>query len=533
MMKIKLFILFLTCLFVGRFFVFIATQNAGIEHDSGWYLGVARNIAERGIYASYTNTVADSEKVGAFPSIHGRFSVQDAEGYSYFPAGVTVSPGFIVPQAVIYRLFGFGIWQNRVIAFAAFCILIPLLFSLLYMIGGLIPIIVFALWIWFFPQIFLSFSYEAYSEHLALLYLLLGLSQLYRFSCLDGRQVEKSSSPSLFWGGIFLSLSFLTKSLYLIGIVPIMLSFVYFFYRKTADEKKTFKAFFFLCVAILLPILLFESYRVLFLLTHFGWNGVIANNRDNYMTMKCCGSGVLQFIQHPFPLSFMYRKLMLWFHVGIHPLLMYGLLASTAVTMAQKQRSFIEVSLWGIFFSFFGWYVFLSSTGFFRHAWPAAVIGMLLASLILSRTAFVRIMMSVALFAAIISSPYKIPQLFITRQAVMNIYKAPSPNQLQGPLFVPLFSLSDQLTASSYINLHNSKIRRLCYDSTLLVAELPIFVDRVFYPLKRCNQTNDVLVIGPYQKNLSIMGGNYLSEIKKNTCKKTLFENISYTMCSL
>ena len=236
---VYVYIAFVSLLVIARFFFFISTQNGGVEHDSGWYLGVARNMAQKGIYASYTNTIAGTDAPGAAPSIHGRFSVQDAHGYTYFPAGVTVGPGFIVPQAIVYKLFGVGIWQNRVVAYSAFCLLIPLLFYIVYALGGVAPLLFFQVWIWAFPQLFLSMSYEAYGEHLALLYLLSGLMILLRSFDLpavvpfSGTKEGKSKALSLVVGGALLGLSYLTKNLYLLGVVPIVLAFTYFYYQKT------------------------------------------------------------------------------------------------------------------------------------------------------------------------------------------------------------------------------------------------------------------------------------------------------------
>src|SRR3990170_7616752 len=97
-----IYIIAIVSLFLLRS-IFFAANYGGIEHDSGWYLGVARNLAQRGIYASYTNTIIPEEQ-GDYPSIHGRFSVQDENGYSYFPAGVTVGPGYIIPEAILLKI---------------------------------------------------------------------------------------------------------------------------------------------------------------------------------------------------------------------------------------------------------------------------------------------------------------------------------------------------------------------------------------------------------------------------------------------
>ncbi len=113
--------------------LFFAAPYGSVEHDSGWIMGVAKNLALRGIYASYTNTITE-EGAGDFPSIHHRFSVQDENGYSYFPAGASVGPGYILPEAGIIRVFGSGWWQYRAWPLICYTGLLLLLFSLL---GGL------------------------------------------------------------------------------------------------------------------------------------------------------------------------------------------------------------------------------------------------------------------------------------------------------------------------------------------------------------------------------------------------------------
>jgi len=129
---LKIYLGLTVILFLARMVLF-AGEFGGIEHDSGWYLGVARNLAERGIYASYTNTTT-SGGVGAFPSIHGRFSVQDKNGFSYFPAGVTAGPGYIIPEAMIIKVFGFGWWQARAWPIITLGLLLAALFIFVYLI---------------------------------------------------------------------------------------------------------------------------------------------------------------------------------------------------------------------------------------------------------------------------------------------------------------------------------------------------------------------------------------------------------------
>ena len=59
--KLWLYLILTTFLFLIRVISF-ASDYGGIEHDSGWHLGMARNLAERGIFASYTNTLTEENE---------------------------------------------------------------------------------------------------------------------------------------------------------------------------------------------------------------------------------------------------------------------------------------------------------------------------------------------------------------------------------------------------------------------------------------------------------------------------------------
>lgn len=516
---IFVYILITSIFYISRFVVFAQTQNVGIEHDSGWYLGVARNLAEKGIYASYTNTIADSNNPGPHPSIHGRFSVQDRSGFSYFPAGVTVGPGFIVPQAVVYFLFGFGEWQNRIISLAALAALIPLLMYIAFRLGGLFSLVLFQLWIWFYPQLFLNWAFEAFSEHLALLYLL-------------GGYVLLVSSKRLFvflLSGLLISLAILTKNIYFIGIFPVL---IYFVKSLIASEKRHLlvKGVMIFLLGFCIPIVLFELYRFFTLYALFGLNGYMAINKDLYLTMKCCGSGVVQFIENPFPVRFMLTKILIWNSVGIYGgiVLFASLLLVMAITQNKKNALYFLVGTF--FILYFGWFIVLSSTGFFRHAWPSIILGfILLTSLVRKMKHTLQILVFLLFMSAAILSPYSIRNMFFTNSQVESIHAKMSKNA--GPLFIHFFNRKDQEEVASYFK-NNPLHRRICYDETLLVAEMPVYLDRVFFPIQRC-VPGDTLIIGPYQKQYLIRSDEYLPTLMKDRCGKLLFENASYTLCRL
>lgn len=520
-----IFILISSLFFVSRFVVFVATQDVGIEHDSGWYLSVVRNVAQKGIYASSINTIGTSEKTGDYPSIHNRFSVQDKEGYSYFPAGVTVGPGFILPEALIVKLFGAGWVQYRVWPFVCFFLLITLLFYISYSLGGIVGLVFFQIWLWLYPQVWINQSFEAFSEQIALLYLLSGLILI---------SIKKSSALMTVCGGLLIGLSIQTKSLF---ILPAPFIVVLFFIM-----KKNVRLALFLLLGIAIPTVLFESYRFFYLVSHFGMSSYTAINNDIRLTLKSGGSGLLIFSRKE-PLLFILNKIAVWKHVGASLLLMLIPLAFLKKTYKSLPPLFPFLCISII--SIFGWYVVLSQTGWFRHAFPAVIIGMMIVPSLYFRaieyysqkkTTSLVVVLLVAFFVFLfflVSNPLARGSYFLTRELFHSNRSVPV-NMLQGPLFVPIFSRADQDSVSAFISRSVPKEKRLCYEGWFLVAELPVIINRVIFPLPRCT-SGDLLVIGPYQRGTySLVGESaYSVSMVKSKCNKTIYKNGSYLLCSI
>lgn len=520
-----IFIGIFSLIFISRFVMFVATQDVGIEHDSGWYLSVARNLAEKGIYASSINTIENSNKKGPFPSIHGRFSVQDEKGYSYFPAGVTVGPGFIIPEALILKIFGSGWIQFRIWPLFCFSLLIILLFAFVYRFGGIVAFVFFGIWMWFYPQIWINQSFEAFSEQIALLYLLIGLVFISQ---------KKPSILSIVFGGLFIGLSIQTKSLFFLVIPPIVV--VDLFLR-----KKILSSFMLTC-SILFPTIIFELYRYIYLSTYFGLGGYLAINKDIYLTMRAGGSG-LAILKDGLSFEFVVNKIRVWEHVGISSALL-GIPFIMSTILQKKSLNHFMVYAVGCFFVFFTWYVLLSQTGWFRHALPAVIMGMIIVSILYSLLIRQlglrkqRLFLAVTIVSCFLtvysltSNPLSIPE-FIPTTKKLYLMTQRFVNGLQSPFSAPIFSYNDQEDVKKAIKLLSNK-SRLCYDGWLLVAEIPPIVNRVIYPKTRCSK-NDVLVIGPYQRGpLSTENGRAgVDLLIESICNKTIYSGGSYFLCTI
>ena len=126
-----------------------------------------------------------------------------------------------------------------------------------------------------------------------------------------------------------------------------------------------------------------------------------------------------------------------------------------------------------------------------------------------------------------------IANFVITKKQALSLFWQKPPNGLQGPLSHPIFSKNDQDEVAKSIELQVNASKRLCFNGGLLVAEIPPLVDRVFFPLERC-KSDDVLIIGPYQKGpFTLLNPRQLSSVLNKNCKKILFKNDSYTLCSI
>lgn len=520
-----IFILISSLLFVSRFVVFVATQDVGIEHDSGWYLSVVRNIAQKGIYASSINTIRTSEKTGDHPSIHNRFSVQDKEGYSYFPAGVTVGPGFILPEALIVKLFGAGWVQYRMWPFVCFFLLMIIMFFITYSLGGIVSLVFFQIWLWFYPQVWINQSFEAFSEQIALLYLLGGLILIAK---------KKSSLWMTICGGILIGLSIQTKNLFFLP-TPFIVTLFFL-------VKRNVRLTILLLLGIATPTVLFEIYRFFYLVSHFGMSSYFAINKDIYLTMKSGGSGLSIFSRKE-PLLFIINKLIVWRHIGAS--LIFVIVPLVFLKKTYKSLPILFPYLCAAFVSIFGWYVVLSQTGWFRHAFPAVIIGMMIVPSLYfraidyhsqkRRTPFMILILGIffVFLFTIMSNPLAHGDYFLTRELFYSDRYIPV-NSLQGPLFVPVFSRADQDSVSKFISHSISKETRICYEGWFLVAELPVIMNRVIFPLPRC-QKGDLLVIGPYQRGkYSLVGESaYSASMVENTCSNTIYKNGSYLLCEI
>lgn len=547
-MSITRFILplIITSLFLFRILFFVSAYGA-IEHDSGWYLGVAKNLALRGIYASYTNSVTNPG-VGSFPSIFNRYSVQDANGFIYFPAGVTVGPGYIIPEAIILKFFGSGWWQYRMWPLIAFTLMLFLSLYTVKRLGGLTALVFFAVWLWIIPQFTTQFAYESYSEDIAFLFLLSGFYFLFL------SKNDKYNTLFAFLGGLSLSFSYLTKTLFLLPIFGVIAFVIGDLYRYKTDKRHLFTKWLVVAVGIVVPIIIFSAYEYTFLVSNFGSNGWQAVQADNRLVFSQGGSGfgnIDAFIQS---VSNMPLKFTIWRDIGSNiPLLLWVgfLLTPIALvwyTKTQEKVFFVALYLAAIFS--FLWYLLLSTDGWARHIWQGLIISMMLISISLGIVNIYLtnqkkwiLWISVS-FLCIVSLNYSLLSYSpLLPGSTISSWKSIA--KIRGEDGFPcctMLSLQDQKQIVMFFSQDIKQNDRIYFLAGYLEADVSPLVDKVFYPAERYialgqknpEGGNSYLIVGPYQQGpWSLESPEYATVVKKKLCKTIVFQNPSYFLCTI
>ena len=541
--RLVAFFVFLVFIFTLKSVLF-AANFGGIEHDSGWYLGVARNLAEKGKYASYVNTIAPEEE-GVYPSLHGRYSVQDKDGLSYFPAGVTVGPGYVIPQALLLKIFGSGWWQYRLWPLITFAGLILLIFVLTYNLGGGMAFSLIAVWLWLTPQLTIQFSYEAFGEHIALFYLLLSFYLLFISERFKNKRLVLFA-----FSGFFFSLTVLTKYLFALSGAGLGIVFVISI-LKTRKRIREIQYWLVWLLFAILPVLAYEIYRYLYMNINFGNNGWDAINRDFIMHFKNNGSGTnLSNIDW----VFIGKKLKFWENVGINPFPAWLLILFTPYFFLRNEVKKSTSLYLLLFFTFVAsslWFVILSPTGWTRHVWQGLVVGMMLIVVTIAKIwNFKRVRYLIfAVFVALLfaDSPVILEEKFnatllFGRETLSKWEDERYVGGLQGLPTNVILSFSDQDGLKNYFEKNIDQHDRIYYAGWFLLAEVSPLVDKVFYSLDRYLEIGQVnpeggksyLLLGPYQKGkFSIIGEKYHSRKVGELCDKIVYENRSYTLCRL
>lgn len=536
--KISGFLILLFLIYVNIFrFLNFAFNIAGLD-DSGWYFGMAENLAFRGKYASFTNPSLGVDKSAVATDIFNRISTVGQDDLDYFPVGVSVGPGLIVPVAIFLKIFGVGYWQFRLFPIISYFFLLGTMLWVVYRLSGIGGMVVLAILLNLFPHLAIPLGFEAFGEPTGFLYVLLGGIFLAIF-------LKKECQNLLFlvFSGMFFSLATLTKTLYFLNFLPALL--IYFLYLQ--KKKQSWRKFFLLLFSFLLPILLFEIYRFIVLFGLGGLSTYIASLSSGLVFFFTAGGSPLG--GQPFV-----QKMAVFKEIGFsqpfYVILCFFCFVAFFIKKWQEQKDSLFLLIFTFWLTNLTWFFIFSNTGWARHFWPGLLLTLIFLSSFLSDS-FSQIKKGKFLFPVLatfllISFSGQINFSFIFRPKLEGGILLDWRNKFMEKGFfgarlpLPIFPLSAQKPAVNFIRENVPLQSRIYYVGGLLVSEIPPLAKRIFYsteriPNEKMNQLPAYVVFGPYQVSSwwrIVSLEEYARELTKY-CGWEVFGNDYYKICLL
>ena len=355
----------------------------GIEHDGGWFLSISRSLAERGTYTTLVSTIVDPYDVGG-TNIDFKYDIQDEEGRIWFFTGSGTGPASIVPNAVILKIFGFGFWAQRAGPLLFYTVLLLLMALSVYHLGGLPSILLFQAFIFCYPRLSISLSYEAMGEGTTLCY---ATATFLAFAA--GTQTKRHRIWFFVLAGLLGGLAINTKMLAILSIGGILgwagIRWVLGYGGSRRERFQEMVAFG--GVAAVVQVL-WELVQLVVLarLTNIGL--YLAHLQGRLTFIRDDGSGLGE--RKHFGTEFLYRKLLLlrevahpqeWVTVLVFVCIFVGGLA--LILLWRQRRPYAHNLLAVIWLAWLGntaWFVSMAKTGWPRHYW----FGLMLAVVLLS-----------------------------------------------------------------------------------------------------------------------------------------------------
>ena len=539
-----------------RLIVF-ANVHGGLEHDSGWFLGIARSLAETGTYATLVSTMQDPSVQAGYDVKNEFFQIQDEQGKVVFMVGATVGPAQIVPDAIIIKLFGSGFWQFRTASLLYYALFLGVASWLLYSLGGLAAALLFQVYIFFYPHLSIFLGYESLAEVPVVLYVLLAYTLFAK-----ANTVEHHRERRFFFSGVAAALALLSKAIALIPLSSLGILWVALFVRK----KITFKDGFITAAGALTVLLVWEVIRFVGIVRGYGfdifWQQVSGRIEFFRLGTQSSGQGdqpgndffwykffLASEISHP---GAILSALTLLIVFAAGPFLIWHF------RRAQKFQNLV-ILLWGGWLVHTAWFLAAAQSGWVRRYWTALILAVLLLSLLwgvllrqaktksgwLNWTLFVALTLVISLN---FFSQRQAATLFISDALVEKWYQQHLAAQRTRVPWSLVPRQAQQAMADFIATLPESA--RLFYPENHKSAEVATLTGHILYPVQRRPlmqpAPNDVVVIGPSlispwtklnerpmtQAERDGLVGGVIERIKSE-CPHIIFENSYYILCAL
>ncbi len=538
-----------------RLLVFINTYD-GVEHDSGWFLGVARSLTETGTYTSLVNTMPHPE-IKAGPDINQEFfQVQDDSGRIYFFIEGTVGPTQVFADALVIKLFGSGFWQFRTASLFFYFGFLVLASWMLFLMGGFWATFLLHGVLFFYPHLSVFLGYESLGEIPMVTCVLFS----FLFFAMAATS-EKYRVRYFLLSGLLAGLAVMAKVIALLSLTSLVFLWMILFFRKKVNLQEGIITF---LGSISLP-LISEVVQMITITRLFGFDNYLRHAQQG-LNFFVSGSGIEG--ETGKGMEFLLYKTFLISEIS-HPNRVLSFMTLIVIAVGgmyliwhfRKNRlyQYLATLIWGGWLIHTLWFILRAENGWVRRYWLALILGGVLLSLLWSvllklaqkTPNWVTVSLAVVLTGVIGLNLYgqkHVATFFISDHLVDDWYqKHLAAPQTQLPsIIIPRAQQNAAVVALAQV----SASGRVFYPENYKSAELAALSGRIFYPIQQRQlmpaAPGDVMIIGPnvispwrkpHEAPISQAEQqtfvNGLREEVRRTCPQIILENDYYMICAL
>jgi 4-amino-4-deoxy-L-arabinose transferase-like glycosyltransferase len=523
----------------------------GVEHDSGWALGVARSLAERGIYTSMVSTIVDPAVPGDL-NVDKVFDIQAPDGGIWFRTSTgSIGPASIVPDSIVLMIFGVSFWTLRAGPLLFYTLFLLLAAWILYQLAGLGAIVLFHVFLFSYPHLSIFLSYEGLGEMPSMAY------QLAAF-LLFAVAVQRHDRRLGYFlaAGLVAGLAVNAKLLALLSIGGIFLWAGWLYWRQ---KQVRFRELVGLGAGVILVQAVSELAQLVILTHVSNFEMYLRFMQEKVGMFRNQGSGSGLRLSSQSGPDFMWRKFFMLQEVA-HPepwvtaLVFVGILGGGLAVLwlwrGQNYRQNLLTPIWIGWLAHTVWFVVLAKTSWPRHFWFAMILAIILLSVI--PIAFLRTQEAIGgnigklagavLLALIgwgvISQPH-VWGVFLPDEIVSYWQQKRVNNNYQATLPWIIIPRTAQNEVVEYIE-HMPPEANVYYPFAHKAAEIPPLTGRINYPLDRRRYPGvsphpaDILLIHPYLVSSwvhdPVMQQDLLNQVAQ-VCPQPVLKNDFYMIC--
>jgi hypothetical protein len=450
-----------------------------------------------------------------------------------------------LPNALVFKIFGVSFWSSRLASLIFFFLFLVLTAAILYFLQGLMSIIVFQLYLFFFPQLYIFLGYEAFGEMPSMVY---GLISFMLF--VHATQTKQRPLVWFFASGILAGIAMNTRLATIIIFSSLGVVWLILFWQKKTTLKSAIAVISgALLVAVLWQLVVFVSLmRVGDLLTYSNhvWGRI-----DFFLRSIEGITPVAQGLE-----LFLLKAIIIAELSYSHLLVSLLLLLTTSVSgvllikyfQGDSARQNMVIILWTAWLIYTIWFLNGPKNAWVRYYWYGIVWMVMILGVTFG--VFIRqikerpnvfniggSLFLALLFAFSFSQQPRALNLFITPELI-EVWRQRQLTTRDTYLPWIIVPRREQAEVAEFI-LNLPSEANIYYPEGHKTAELSFLTNRVFYTLSRRN------LMGPNPQDVVIMGPAMISPWKKEQqqrldildtihreCPSIIWESPNYIICA-